>query len=138
LTGTTGTNWDLFTVTGGLDLTNRSTVAKFNLSLDSAGALAGFSDTTDCSWTFARAVSITGITTDVGTDITNLFNIASGNFNAGVVPTNGFKVLVGDTAGGYTSLNLVATSVPEPSTPAQMGMGLVTLMAVRSMRRRLS
>jgi autotransporter-associated beta strand protein len=138
LTGTAGTNWDLFTVTGGLDLTNLSTVAKFNLSLDSAGALAGFSDTTDYSWTFARAVSITGITTEVGTDITNLFNIASGNFNAGVVPKNGFKVLVGDTAGGYTSLNLVATSVPEPSTPALMGMGLVALMAVRSMRRRLS
>ena len=138
LTGTAGTNWDLFTVSGGLDLSGLSSLATFNLTLDSAGALAGFSNSGDYSWTFAKAASITGIITTAGTDITSLFNIASGNFNAGVVPTNGFKVLVGDTAGGYTSLNLVATSVPEPSTPALMGMGLVALMAVRSMRRRLS
>jgi autotransporter-associated beta strand protein len=134
LTGTAGTNWDLFTVTGGLDLTNLSTVAKFNLTLDSGGALAGFSDTADYSWTFAKAASITGITTTAGTDITSLFNIASGNFNGGVGPTNGFKVLVGETTGGYTSLNIV----PEPSTPALMGLGMVALLAVRSMRRRLS
>ena len=134
LTGTAGTNWDLFTVSGALDLTNLSSSAKFNLTLDSGGVLAGFSDTADYSWTFAKAASITGITTDVGTDITSLFNIASGNFNGGVAPTNGFKVLVGETTGGYTSLNIV----PEPSTPALMGLGMVALLAVRSMRRRLS
>jgi autotransporter-associated beta strand protein len=134
LTGTAGTDWDLFTVSGALNLNNLSSSAKFNLTLDSGGALAGFSDTADYSWTFAKAASITGITTTAGTDITSLFNIASGNFNGGVGPTNGFKVLVGETTGGYTSLNIV----PEPSTPALMGLGMVALLAVRSMRRRLS
>ena len=134
LTGTAGTNWDLFTVSGALNLNNLSSSAKFNLTLDSGGALAGFSDTADYSWTFAKAVSITGITSTAGTDITSLFNIASGNFNGGVGPTNGFKVLVGETTGGYTSLNIV----PEPSTPALMGLGMVALLAVRSIRRRLS
>jgi hypothetical protein len=135
LTGTAGTNWDLFTVSGGLDLSALSSTATFNLTLDSAGALAGFSNSGDYSWTFAKAASITGLaSTTEGTDITSLFNIASGNFNGGVGPTNGFKVLVGETTGGYTSLNIV----PEPSTPALMGLGMVALLAVRSMRRRLS
>jgi autotransporter-associated beta strand protein len=134
LTGTAGTNWDLFTVSGALDLTNLSSSAKFNLALDSGGALAGFSPTADYSWTFAKAAGITGITTTAGTDITSLFNIASGSFNGGVGPTNGFKVLVGETTGGYTSLNIV----PEPSTPALMGLGMVALLAVPSIRRRLS
>ena len=134
LTGSAGTNWDLFTVSGALNLSNLSSSAKFNLTLDSGGALAGFSDTADYSWTFAKAASISGIATTAGTDITSLFNIASGNFNGGVGPTNGFKVVVGETTGGYTSLNIV----PEPSTPALMGLGMVALLAVRSMRRRLS
>lgn len=134
LTGLAGTNWDLFTVSGELNLSSLSSSAKFNLNLDSAGTLAGFSPTADYSWTFAKAASITGITTTAGTDITSLFNIASGNFNGGVGPTNGFKVLVGETTGGYTSLNIV----PEPSTPALMGLGMVALLAVRSIRRRLS
>jgi len=135
LTGTAGTNWDLFTVSGALDLTNLSSSAKFNLALDSGGALAGFSPTADYSWTFAKAASITGLTsTTAGTDISTLFNIAAGNFNGGVGPTNGFKVLVGETTGGYTSLNIV----PEPSTPALMGLGMVALLALRSIRRRLS
>jgi len=135
LTGTAGTNWDLFTVSGALDLTNLSSSSKFNLTLNSGGALAGFSPTADYSWTFAKAASITGLTsTTAGTDISTLFNIAAGNFNGGVGPTNGFKVLVGETTGGYTSLNIV----PEPSTPALMGLGMVALLAVRSIRRRLS
>jgi autotransporter-associated beta strand protein len=135
LTGSAGTNWDLFTVSGALNLSNLSSSAKFNLTLDSGGALAGFSPTAEYSWTFAKAASITGLTsTTAGTDISSLFNIAAGNFNGGVGPTNGFKVLVGETTGGYTSLNIV----PEPSTPALMGLGMVALLAVRSIRRRLS
>ena len=43
LTGTAGTAWDLFTVTSGLNLSALSSSSTFNLSLDSAGALAGFS-----------------------------------------------------------------------------------------------
>jgi hypothetical protein len=135
LTGTAGTNWDLFTVSGGLDLSGLSSIATFNLTLDSAGALAGFSDTADYSWTFAKAASITGLTsTTAGTDISSLFNIAAGNFNLGAGPTNGFKVVVGETTGGYTSLNL--TTVPEPSSSALMGAGMIALIVVRAVRRR--
>jgi autotransporter-associated beta strand protein len=137
LTGTAGTDWDLFTVTGGLDLSALSSSATFNLSLDSAGALAGFSDTSEYTWTFAKAASITGLSsTDAGTDISSLFNILAANFNGGAGPANGFKVLVGETSGGYTSLNLKA--VPEPSASSLMGIGLAALMIVRTFRRRQS
>ena len=135
LAGTAGTDWDLFTVTGGLDLSALSSSSTFNLSLDSAGALAGFSSTSDYSWTFAKAASITGLSsTSAGTDISTLFNILATNFNGGTGPTNGFKVVVGETAGGYTSLNL--TTVPEPSASSLMGFGLGALMILRNLRRK--
>jgi autotransporter-associated beta strand protein len=137
LTGTAGTDWDLFTVTGGLNLSALSSSATFNLSLDSAGALAGFSDTSEYAWTFAKAAGITGLSsTDAGTDISSLFNISATNFNGGTGPANGFKVVVGETSAGYTSLNLMA--VPEPSASLLMGLGLGALMIVRTFRRRQS
>ena len=137
LTGTAGTDWDLFTVTGGLDLSALSSSATFNLSLDSTGALAGFSDTSEYTWTFAKAAGITGLSsTDAGTDISSLFNISATNFNGGAGPANGFKVVVGETSAGYTSLNLM--TVPEPSASSLMGIGLAALMIVRTFRRRQS
>ena len=137
LTGTAGTNWDLFTVAGGLNLSALSSSSTFNLSLDSAGALAGFSSASDYTWTFAKAASITGLSsTDAGTDISSLFNILAANFNGGTGPTNGFKVVVGETSGGYTSLNL--TTVPEPSPSSLMGIGMGALMILRTFRRRQS
>jgi fibronectin-binding autotransporter adhesin len=137
LTGTAGTAWDLFTVTSGLNLSALSSSSTFNLSLDSAGALAGFSSTSDYTWTFAKAASITGLSsTSAGTDISTLFNILATNFNGGTGPANGFKVVVGETTGGYTSLNL--TTVPEPSASSLMGIGLSVLMILRAFRRRQS
>jgi len=137
LTGTAGTAWDLFTVTGGLNLSALSSSSTFNLSLDSAGALAGFSSTSDYTWTFAKAASITGLSsTSAGTDISALFNILATNFNGGTGPTNGFKVVVGETTGGYTNLNL--TTVPEPSASSLMGIGLSVLMILRTFRRQQS
>ena len=137
LAGTAGTNWDLFTVTGGLNLSALSSSSTFNLSLDSAGALAGFSSTSDYTWTFAKAASITGLSsTSAGTDISALFNILATNFNGGTGPTNGFKVVVGETTGGYTNLNL--TTVPEPSASSLMGIGLSVLMILRTFRRQQS
>ncbi len=137
LTGTAGIDWDLFTVTGGLDLSALSSSATFNLSLDSTGALAGFSDTSEYAWTFAKAAGITGLSsTDAGTDISSLFNISATNFNGGTGPANGFKVVVGETSAGYTSLNLM--TVPEPSASLLMGLGLGALMIVRTFRRRQS
>jgi len=137
LTGTAGTDWDLFTVTGGLDLSALSSSATFNLSLDATGALAGFSDTSEYTWTFAKAAGITGLSsTDAGTDISSLFNIVASNFNGGTGPATGFKVVVGETSAGYTSLNLM--TVPEPSASSLMGLGLGALMIVRAFRRRQS
>jgi len=137
LAGTAGTNWDLFTVTGELNLSALSSSSTFNLSLDSAGALAGFSSTSDYTWTFAKAASITGLSsTSAGTDISALFNILATNFNGGTGPTNGFKVVVGETTGGYTNLNL--TTVPEPSASSLMGIGLSVLMILRTFRRQQS
>ncbi len=137
LIGTAGTDWDLFTVTGGLNLSALSSSATFNLSLDSTGALAGFSDTSEYTWTFAKAAGITGLSsTDAGTDISSLFNISATNFNGGAGPANGFKVVVGETSAGYTSLNLMA--VPEPSAASLMGIGLGALVIVRTIRRRQS
>ena len=137
LAGTAGTDWDLFTVTSGLNLSALSSSSTFNLSLDSAGALAGFSSTSDYTWTFAKAASITGLSsTSAGTDISTLFNILATNFNGGTGPANGFKVVVGETTGGYTSLNL--TTVPEPSASSLMGIGLSVLMILRTFRRRQS
>jgi autotransporter-associated beta strand protein len=137
LTGTAGTAWDLFTVAGGLDLSALSSSATFNLSLDSSGVLAGFDSASDYAWTFAKAVSITGLfSTDAGTDISTLFNISATNFNGGTGPTNGFKVVVGETTGGYTNLNLMA--VPEPSASSLMGIGLGALMILRTFRRQRS
>lgn len=137
LTGTAGTDWDLFTVTGALDLSALSSSAAFNLTLDSSGALAGFSDTNEYTWTFAKASGITGLSsTDAGTDISSLFNISATNFNGGTGPANGFKVVVGETSAGYTSLNLL--TVPEPSAASLMGIGLAALMILRTIRRRQS
>ncbi len=135
LAGTAGTDWDLFTVTGALDLSALSSSAAFNLTLDSSGALAGFSNTNEYVWTFAKAAGITGLSsTDAGTDISSLFNISATNFNEGTGPANGFKVVVGETSAGYTSLNLM--TVPEPSAASLMGIGLGALMIVRTFRRR--
>jgi len=136
-TGTAGTDWDLFTVAGGLDLSALSSSATFNLNLDSSGPLTGFSSTSDYSWTFAKAASITGLSsTSAGTDISTLFNILATNFNGGTTPANGFKVVVGETSGGYTNLNL--TTVPEPSAASLMGIGMSALMILRTFRRRQS
>jgi len=97
--------------------------------------LAGFSSTSDYTWTFAKAASITGLSsTSAGTDISALFNISATNFNGGTGPTNGFKVVVGETSAGYTSLNLMA--VPEPSASSLMGIGLGALMILRNLRRK--
>jgi len=133
-----GTDWDLFTVNGTLDLSNLSSSSQFNLALDSGGVLAGFDGANDYSWTFAQAAGLTGVSAVGGTDITSLFAINSALFNAGNGPQSGFKVLVGDTTGGLTALNIAVVGVPEPSTGALIGFGAIGLALVRGFRRRQS
>jgi autotransporter-associated beta strand protein len=136
LSGVAGTDWDLFTVNGTLDLSLLSASSQFNLALDSAGVLAGFDGANDYSWTFAKAAGLTGVSAVAGTDITSLFAINTALFNAGNTQQKGFQVLVGDTTGGFTSLKLVTASVPEPSTPALLMFGLAGLLGLRTLRRK--
>ena len=132
LTGVAGTDWDLFRVTGTLNMSALSPNAndKFNLSLVSNGS---FDLSSGYEWTFVEAANIAGLSNQtLGTDITNLFNIATTGMNVGTDPVN-VKVLVGATSGGFTSLNVWA--VPEPSSQSLLAFGMVALVAVRALRR---
>jgi autotransporter-associated beta strand protein len=131
--GTAGVNWDVFSVTGALDLSALSSTAKMNLVLQSLPAMDDFSSTTEYSWVFAQAGSLVGAGLADGTNVTDLFNITATGFNSGVGPANGFRVEVG-TLEGVRTLNLMA--VPEPSTGAMLVFGLVGLVGVRALRRK--
>jgi autotransporter-associated beta strand protein len=115
-TGTAGTQWDLLTVDGNLNLANLTTASRFNLALDSGGSLVGFNPSQTYSWTFAMARSLTLGTDYLGTsDLTSLFNIDMSALNTG--GSNPAISVVTGTANvngiSYTTLNL--TTVPEPS-----------------------
>jgi len=113
-TGVAGTNWDLFSVTGALNMSDLTSSSKRNLVLESP-SLANYSTTAPFSWVIAKAGSFTGISAGVQ-DLTSLFNINSAAFNGGSVanlPNGGFQVVTG-TEGSLRTLNLVA--IPEPST----------------------
>ena len=137
--GTAGTNWDLFSVTGALDLSDLSSSAKMNLVLESLSTVANFSATTADSWVFAQAGSlvgaggVAGAAFSAGANVTDLFNINATAFNGGTGPANGWRVEVGSTG---TTLNLMA--VPEPSTGSMLGLGLAGLVATRLLRRKNS
>lgn len=139
LTGTAGTTWDLFSVTGLLDMSDVTSSNKWNLVVTGDSGFAGWTDTNSYSYVFAQAASVSGFSSIVGTDVTSLFNITTtgitslpnGSFN----PNGDFKVLVG-SADGLTTLNLMA--VPEPSTGSMLGLGLAGLVVTRLLRRKNS
>jgi autotransporter-associated beta strand protein len=131
--GTAGINWDLFSVTGALDLSDLSSSKKMNLVLASLSTVTNFSATTPDSWVFAQAGSLVGNAFTAGADVTDLFNINATAFNNGTVPANGWRVEVGDTG---KTLNLMA--VPEPSTGSMFGLGLAGLVVTRLLRRKNS
>ena len=132
--GTAGVNWDVFSVTGALDLSALSSTAKMNLVLQSLPAMDDFSASSEYSWVFAQAGSLLGAGLADGTNVTDLFNITATAFNSGVLPNGGFKVEVG-TTDGLRTLNLMA--VPEPSTGAMLVLGLVGLVGMRALRRKV-
>jgi autotransporter-associated beta strand protein len=137
-TGTAGTNWDVFSVTGALDLSALSSNAKMNLVLESL-SIANFSTSTVYdNWVIAQAGSFIGTGLADGTDVTSLFNINTAAFNGGAasnLPNGGFQVLTG-TEGSLRTLTLMA--VPEPSTGSMFGLGLAGLVATRLFRRKSS
>ena len=129
------TDWDLLRVGGTMDLSLLNSGDKFNLSLLSDGS---FDLSGGYEWTFLQAANLGSLSGFAfGTDITNFFNISAGGFNGGVDAT-GIKVLVGSTADGFTSLNIQASSVPEPSTGSLMMFGLGGLVMTRLLRRKVS
>ena len=84
--GVAGTDWDLFSVTGTLDMTSIGAATKMDLSLISL-ALQNYDPSTEYSWTFAKAGSLTGVESWVsGLDVTDRFAIDSSGFNSGVLP----------------------------------------------------
>jgi len=134
--GTAGVNWDVFSVTGALDLSALSSAATMNLVLQSLPAMDDFSATAPYSWVFAQAGSFIGTGLADGADVTDLFNINATAFNGGNQPTNGFKVEVGTDANNLRTLNLMA--IPEPSTGSMLGFGLGGLLLTRLLRRKQS
>jgi autotransporter-associated beta strand protein len=137
VTGTAGTNWDLLSVTGLLDMRGVTSENKWNLVITADGSFTGWTDNRSYEYVFAQAASVSGFSPTVGTDVTNLFNITTSGItslpNASSSPNGEFKVVVG-SAGGLTTLNLMA--VPEPSAASLMGIGLGSLFILRRFRRR--
>jgi autotransporter-associated beta strand protein len=140
LTGTAGTNWDLFSVGGLLDMSGVTESNKWNLVVTADGAFTGWTDNRSYEYIFAQAASVSGFDSAVGTDVTSLFNITTSGItslpNASFNSSGDFKVLVGRGANDVITLNLQA--VPEPSTGSMLGLGLAGLVATRLLRRKIS
>jgi autotransporter-associated beta strand protein len=139
LTGTAGTNWDLLSVSGLLDMSGVTSSSKWNLVVTGDSGFTGWTGTNEYSYVFAQATSVAGFSSVAGTDVTSLFNITTAGIanlpNSSSTPSGDFKVTVG-SVGGLTTLNLM--TVPEPSAASLMGIGLGALMILRTIRRRQS
>jgi hypothetical protein len=126
------TDWDMIRVAGAMDLSLLNSGDKFNLSLLSDGS---FDLSGGYQWTFLEAASFAGLTLTQDQDITSLFNITASGFNGGT-DASGIKVVVGSTNGVFTSLNIQASAVPEPSAQSLFLLGLGGMLGMRVFRRK--
>ena len=135
-TAVAGTNWDLFSVTGTLDMSALKLSTQMNLVLNS---LSGFDLTSSSNrtWVIAQANSLLGTGGTVlaaGANVSDYFNINATAFNAGTPSlVNEWRIEVGETG---KTLNLMA--IPEPSTGSLLGFGLGGLVVTRLLRRKQS
>lgn len=128
-TGSAGTQWDRFTINGGLNLTSITAETPFTISLftmsdaTTRGALASWNPDVDSVWLgfVTTTTGISGFSADKFAFNTSGFaNTLNGSFSLALDGNN---------------LNLVYTAVPEPSTlGALLGLGLMTLAAWRRTR----
>jgi fibronectin-binding autotransporter adhesin len=126
-TGAAGTGYGLITAAGGLNLTAGANTITFNLvstnSTGGAAAAINFNAGVPYSWTFASSSSaITGFNP-------NQFNLVSNFINSTGGGTFSF------TESG-NNLDLNFTPVPEPSTWAMIGLGVLGMAAVGLRKRR--
>ena len=91
-----GTNWDLFKVTGALNLSNIASTNKFNLTLLGTNS-TGYSTNSSYSWEFVQAGSLLGTGLTNGANVTDRFSLTANGVSGA------FKILVG-TNGSLATL----------------------------------
>jgi len=126
-TGALGTNWDHLSVTSALDISALTAGTPFTIqlvsldALNAAGLAQNFSSAGTYSWEFASFGSLTG------TFAADLFTVDTSNFD------NSFGgAFTVDQVGNTLVLNYSA--IPEPSTYALLGIGVMALWALRRKR----
>jgi hypothetical protein len=141
---TAGTDWDLFSVGGLLNMSNVTDANKWNLVVTADGAFTGWTDSNSpYEYVFAQAAGISlssGFSTTVGPHVNSLFNITSSGItslpNSSYNANGDFKVVVGRGSNDVITLNLQA--IPEPSTGSMLTLGIAGLVATRLLRRKSS
>ncbi len=138
--GTAGTQWDLISATGQLDLSALSLGNEFNINLwslasigpDVNGNIANFNPGVPYQWLIATAAG--GVAGFTGTD---QFNINTGPFNGTAGFSNPFGGTFSVTQSGNNLYLEYNAPLPEPGTWA-VGALLVTAAAATAWRRRRS
>lgn len=137
--------WDLFSVTGVLNLDGLDTVNdKFNINLwtlsalpDTSGPLAGFDPFTVYTWkiTEATEIQLNGIALTTNTDYSDYFNINTLAINgtdgwAGEVPADIFRIVTLDDGNA-----LYLQAIPEPSPAVMVLIAAAGFLFMRRSRR---